>query len=81
MERARVNKPMCTIQVPAEWIPDHEEMFINKIGPTIIIMPKSKVREEMQKALNGFTEDFFSDRRPVQIKKNDDLQIGDWPGR
>lgn len=65
MEAVRTNQ-MRTIEIPAKWWPADEEMYMNKIGSTIIIMPKSKVRDEMRAAVEAFSDDLFEDGRPEQ---------------
>lgn len=55
-----------TVEIPAKWWPAEEEMFINKVGSAIIIMPKSKVKEAMREAAESFSCDLFEDGRPEQ---------------
>lgn len=66
MEAVRTSQTR-TIEIPAKWWPADEEMYMNKVGSTIIIMPKSKVREAMQEAASLFSDDLFADGRPEQI--------------
>ena len=72
MEAVRNDRATRTIEIPAKWWPDNEEMFMNKVGSAIIIMPKRKIREAMQDALSAFTPDLFEDGRPEQWETQPD---------
>ena len=65
MEAARIGQTR-SIEIPAKWLPDEEDVFVNKVGPAIIIMPKSKVKAAMREAAEAFSSDLFADGRPEQ---------------
>lgn len=51
------------VRIPKEYHIDYSEMFIKKIGTTIILYPKSKPWENLKKSLSEFTDDFMSEGR------------------
>ena len=51
------------IRIPKEYQIDTDELFINKIGNTIIIFPKNDPWEIFKESLIGFSDDFFADGR------------------
>ena len=51
------------ICIPKEYQLDEEELFINKIGNTLIIFSKHDPWELFKESLNNFSEDYFIDGR------------------
>lgn len=51
------------VRIPKEYHIDGSEMFIKKIGTTIILYPKSCPWENLKKSLSEFTDDFMSEGR------------------
>jgi antitoxin VapB len=51
------------IRIPKEYQVDGDELFINKIGNTIILFPKDDPWELFKKSLTEFSDDFLSDGR------------------
>ena len=51
------------IRLPKEYQVDDKELFIQKIGNTIILFPKKNPWESFERSLNEFTDDFMSDGR------------------
>ena len=47
------------IRIPKEYRIDTDELFINKIGNTIVIFPKNDPWEMFKKSLTGFSDDYF----------------------
>ena len=47
------------IRLPKEYQVDETEMFIQKIGNTIILFPKKNPWETFEKSLTEFTDDFM----------------------
>ena len=57
------------IRLPKEYQVDDKELYIKKIGSTIILFPKNNPWETFERSLSEFTEDFMIDGRnqpPVQ---------------
>ena len=51
------------IRIPKEYQIDSNELFINKIGNTIIIFPKNDPWKILKESLGDFTDDYFNDGR------------------
>jgi antitoxin VapB len=51
------------IRIPKEYQFEGEELFINKIGNTIILFPKDDPWELFKKSLTEFSDDFLHDGR------------------
>ena len=51
------------VRIPKEFKADGKEMYINKIGNTIVLFPKNDPWELFKKSLTEFTDDFFADGR------------------
>ncbi len=51
------------IRLPKEYQVEDKELYIQKIGNTIILFPKNKPWEAFENSLNEFAEDFMVDGR------------------
>ena len=51
------------VRIPKEFQVDADELFINKIGNTIVIFPKNDTREMFKQSLSEFSDDYFADGR------------------
>lgn len=51
------------VRLPKEYQVDEEELYINKIGSTIILLSKKNPWEVFEKSLNEFSDDFLSSGR------------------
>jgi len=51
------------IRLPKEYQTEEKELYIQKVGNTIILFPKKNPWESFEKSLNEFSEDFMSDGR------------------
>ncbi|MBQ2315612.1 MAG: antitoxin [Treponema sp.] len=51
------------VRIPKEFHIDSSEMYIKKIGSTIILYPQNRPWENLKKSLAEFTDDFMSDGR------------------
>ena len=51
------------IRIPKEYQIDSDELFINKIGNTIVIFPKNDPWKTFKESLNDFSDDYFIDGR------------------
>ncbi|MBN2382328.1 AbrB/MazE/SpoVT family DNA-binding domain-containing protein [bacterium] len=60
------------IRLPKEYQVADKELFIQKIGSTIILFPKKNPWEVFEKSLNEFSDDFMEDGRkqPKMQKRN-----------
>lgn len=62
--------PNQVIQLPNEYKIPASEMFVQKIGSTIILMEKEDRWQTFLDGVNGFTDDFFCDGREEYIEVN-----------
>jgi antitoxin VapB len=51
------------IRIPKEYQIDTDELFINKIGSTIVIFPKNDPWKLFKESLTGFSDDYFTGGR------------------
>ena len=51
------------VRIPKEFHIDYPELFIKKIGTTIILYPKKLPWENLRKSFTEFTDDFMSEGR------------------
>jgi len=62
------------IRLPKEYQVDEKEMFIQKIGNTIILFPKTNPWESFEKSLSEFSDDFMSGgRNQPEMQKREGL--------
>lgn len=55
------------VRLPKQYRFEESEVFIKKLGNMVIMMPKDKVWGTFLDGINGFTNDFFSEGRAVDI--------------
>jgi antitoxin VapB len=51
------------VRIPAEYRVAGDELLIQKIGSTLILLPKDDVWAVFQRGVDGFTDDFMPERR------------------
>lgn len=54
------------IRIPKEFQLDDSEVIINRVGDSLVITPKTAVKQVFLKGLDMFSEDFLSDGRPEE---------------
>ncbi|MDR1149032.1 MAG: type II toxin-antitoxin system VapB family antitoxin [Spirochaetaceae bacterium] len=58
------------IRIPKEYKIDEEELYINKIGNTIVLFPKNDPWDLFKKSLTDFSDDYFiNGRNQPKIQK------------
>jgi antitoxin VapB len=60
------------IRLPKEYQVEDKELYIKKIGSTIILFPKKNPWEAFERSLSEFTDDFMAEGRnqpPVQPRE------------
>ena len=50
------------VRLPKEYRMEGEEVFIKKVGNTIMLIPKSDPWQTFKQAISEFTEDFMEER-------------------
>jgi len=62
------------IRLPKEYQVQDKELFIQKIGSTIILFPKNNPWEMFEKSIHEFSDDFMIDgRNQPELKDRDFL--------
>ncbi len=62
------------IRLPKEYQVKDKELFIQKIGNTIILFPKKNPWEAFEKSLDEFSDDFMArGRNQPEMQKRDDF--------
>ena len=69
MQTAKVfyNGRSQAVRIPKEYRFDVEEVFVNKIGDTLMLTPISKLGETMDRGVAAITDDFLADGLPEEI--------------
>lgn len=69
MQTSRVfmNGRSQAVRIPAEFRFEEEEVFVNKIGDTLMITPKSSLVETLRLGAELVSDDFMADGRPDEI--------------
>ncbi len=55
------------VRIPAEYRFEEDELFINKIGDTLMLTPKSSLVNTLRQGAAMISEDFMADGRPEDI--------------
>lgn len=65
MEIAKIfeNGRSQAVRLPKRFRFSGEEVYIQKMGDIVLLVPKEKVWETFLEGLNGFSEDFFAEGR------------------
>ncbi|MDX9898225.1 MAG: type II toxin-antitoxin system VapB family antitoxin [Spirochaetia bacterium] len=62
------------IRLPKEYQVDEKELYIQKIGSTIILFPKTNPWETFVNSLDEFTDDFMIDgRNQPEMQEREEL--------
>ena len=59
------------VRLPKEFRFTGSEVYAQKIGETVILVPKNKEWETFIEGINGFTDDYF---KVLENRHNDDIQ-------
>ena len=59
------------IRLPKDYRFNDNEVYINKIDDIVIIMPKERKKEILQKSLEKFTDDFMDERKQPGTKNRE----------
>lgn len=55
------------VRIPAEYRFEEDELFINKIGDTLMLTPRSSLIYTLRQGAAMVPEDFMADGRPDEI--------------
>lgn len=65
MQTAKIfqNGRSQAVRLPKEFQFSGEDVYIQKVGDSVVLFPKEKLWETFLHGLNGFTEDFMAEGR------------------
>jgi len=68
METAKIfaNGQSQAVRLPKEYRFSGDEVYIKKVGTTVMLFPKDRLWETHLEGLHGFSDDFMADGRPPQ---------------
>ncbi len=55
------------VRIPAEFRFEEDELFVNKIGNTLMLTPKSALADSLRYGIAMMSDDFMADGRPEEI--------------
>jgi antitoxin VapB len=62
------------VRLPKEYSFSGKDVFIQKVGDTVILFPKDRVWETFLEGLYGFSDDFMSEgRQQPEMQEREDL--------
>ncbi len=68
MTKAFMSGRSQAVRIPKQYrFREEEELYINKIGDTLMITPVNSLKDTFKKGLTMFTEDFLADGRPEEL--------------
>ena len=72
MERRQTTKVFMNgrsqaVRIPAEFRFEEDEVYINKIGDTLLLTPVASLPETLKKGIQLISDDFFAEGRPDEI--------------
>ena len=76
METAKLfqNGRSQAVRLPKNYNFTGKDVFIQKVGETVILFPKGKVWETFLEGLNGFTDDFMANgREQPEMQEREEL--------
>ena len=53
---------------------ENAEVFVNKIGNSVILIPKDHQWDNLEQSLKNFSDDFMSERNQPEIQKRDEIK-------
>ena len=77
METAKLfaNGQSQAVRLPKEYRFSGDEVYIKKVGTTVMLFPKDRLWETHLEGLHGFSDDFMEDGRTAQgeLQERDSL--------
>ncbi len=55
------------VRIPVEFRFEEEELYINKIGDTLMLTPRSSLKSTLREGSSMVSEDFMAEGRPDEI--------------
>lgn len=69
METAKIfeNGKSQAVRLPKKFRLSGDEVYVQKVGQAVVLMPKESAWEIFMDGINSFTEDFFADGRNTEV--------------
>lgn len=69
METAKIfeNGKSQAVRLPKKFRLSGDEVYVQKVGQAVVLMPKESAWEIFMDGINSFTEDFFADGRDAEV--------------
>jgi len=61
------------INIPAKYELKEKEVYIKKVGDSLIILPKHKLTKDWFENLHNFSDDFMNDREQPEMQEREEL--------
>ncbi len=55
------------VRIPKEFRFSNDDLYVNKVGDSLIITPVSSLKDTFMRSLSMFTDDFMADGRPEEL--------------
>lgn len=55
------------VRIPAEYRFEEVELFVNKIGDTLMLTPMSSIKDTLRQGASMVSDDFMAEGRPDEI--------------
>lgn len=69
MDTAKIfeNGRSQAIRLPKKFRFSDDEVYVNRVGEAVILLPKKAIWETFMNGLNSFTDDFLEDGREQEV--------------
>lgn len=69
METAKIfeNGRSQAVRLPKQYRFTGEEVFVQRVGRAVVLLPKEAAWQTFLNGLNGFTDDFFQNGRELEV--------------
>ena len=65
--RVFMNGRSQAVRIPAEYRFEEDELYVNKIGDTLMLTPRSALEGTLRRGISLISNDFMEDGRPEEI--------------
>lgn len=75
MKTAKVfqNGQSQAVRLPKEFRVDTKEVYVKRVGDSIVLTPKGRSWKAFMESLDKFTPDFMSERKQPALEKREDM--------
>ncbi len=62
------------INIPPKYELHEKEVYIKKVGDSLVILPKHKLTKDWFENLHNFSDDFMNDREQPEIQEREEIE-------